>query len=44
MDELPFKSAKSDSIAKALGIDEKTARQWVEEVRTQLEKKIGDLK
>ena len=44
MDEVPFKSVKSDSIAKALGIDEKTARQWVEEIRAQLEKKIGDLK
>nr|WP_294522481.1 hypothetical protein [uncultured Rhodopila sp.] len=43
MDEMPFKSSKSDSIAKALGIDEKTARQWIEEIRTQLEKKIGDL-
>lgn len=43
MDELPFKSTKSDSIAKALGIDEKTARQWIEEIRTQLEKKIGEL-
>ncbi len=43
MDGLPFKSIKSDSIAKALGIDEKTARQWIKEVRTHLENKIGGL-
>jgi RNA polymerase sigma factor (sigma-70 family) len=43
MDEVPFKSIRSDSIAKALGIDEATARQWIEEIRTQLKKKIGEL-
>ena len=44
MEGVPFKSKKSASIEKALGIDEKTARQWIEEMSTQLEKKIGDLK
>lgn len=44
MDEVPFKSKKSDSIAKALGIDEKTAREWIEEIQTLLKEKIGDLK
>lgn len=33
MDGLPCKSKKSDSIAKALGISEKTAREWVKEVQ-----------
>jgi hypothetical protein len=40
---VPFKSKKSDSIAKALGIDEKTARQWIEEIQALLKEKIGDL-
>jgi len=44
MDELPFKSKKSASIAKALDIDEKTAREWIEEVQALLKEKIGDLK
>ncbi len=43
MDELPFKSTRSDSIAKALGIDESTARQWIKEIQVQLIAKIGDL-
>ena len=42
MDGLPFKSKKYDSIAKALGIDEKTARLWIEEIQKQLKNKIGD--
>ncbi len=42
MDDLPFKSKKYDSIAKALGIDEKTARLWIEEIQNQLKNKIGD--
>jgi DNA-directed RNA polymerase specialized sigma24 family protein len=42
MDGLPFKSKKYDSIAKALGIDEKTARLWIEEIQKQLKDKIGD--
>ena len=36
MDELPFKSTRSNSIAKALGIDESTARQWIKEMQVQL--------
>ena len=43
MDELPFKSTRSNSIAKALGIDESTARQWIKEIQVQLIAKIGDL-
>jgi RNA polymerase sigma factor (sigma-70 family) len=42
MDGLPFKSKKYDSIAKALGIDEKTVRLWIEEIQQQLKNKIGD--
>lgn len=42
MDDLPFKSKKCDSIAEALGIDERTARQWIEEIKKQLKAKIGD--
>jgi hypothetical protein len=33
MDDVPFKSKKSASIAEALGISEKTAREWVKEVQ-----------
>lgn len=36
MDGVPYKSNKSDSIARALDISEKTAREWVKEVREQL--------
>ena len=43
MDELPFKSTRSNSIAEALGIDESTARQWIKEIQAQLAAKIGDL-
>jgi DNA-directed RNA polymerase specialized sigma24 family protein len=42
MDGLPFKSKKYDSIANALGIDERTARLWIEEIQKQLKEKIGD--
>lgn len=42
MDDVPFKSKKHHSIAKALGIDEKTARLWIEETKAQLKEKIGD--
>ena len=42
MDDLPFKSKKFASIARALGIDERTARQWIEEIKKQLKAKIGD--
>ena len=41
-DDLPFKSKKYDSIAKALGIDERTAREWIEEIKKHLKAKIGD--
>jgi RNA polymerase sigma factor (sigma-70 family) len=44
MDRLPFKSKKYDSISGALGIDERTARQWIEEIKKQLKAKIGDRK
>jgi RNA polymerase sigma factor (sigma-70 family) len=43
MEELPFKSIRSDSIAEAMGIDEKTARQWIMEIQAQLKAQIGDL-
>ncbi len=43
MDDVPFKSKKHHSIAKALGIDEKTARLWIEEIKAQFKEKIGDL-
>ncbi len=43
MDDVPFKSKKHHSIAKALGIDEKTARLWIEEIKAQLKEKVGDL-
>jgi hypothetical protein len=33
MDGVPFKSKKTECIADALGISEKTAREWVKEVR-----------
>jgi len=43
MDGLPFKSKKYPSIAKALDVDEKTSRLWIEEIQDQLKEKIGDL-
>jgi DNA-directed RNA polymerase specialized sigma24 family protein len=42
MDDVPYKSKKSNSIAKALGIDETTARKWIREVQEQLKEKVGD--
>lgn len=36
MDDIPFKSKKTQSIAKALGIEEKTAREWIKEVQALL--------
>ena len=36
MDDVPFKSMKSDSISAALGVSEKTAREWVREVQALL--------
>ena len=38
MDGVPYKSKRSASIAEALGISEKTAREWVKEVQDQLSK------
>ncbi len=37
MDGIPFKSKKSSSIAAALGISEKTAREWIKEVQALLQ-------
>jgi hypothetical protein len=37
MDDVPFGSKRGNSIAKALGVSAKTAREWVEEVRQILE-------
>lgn len=50
MDGLPYKSKKSDSIAKACGVSDKTAEHWIEEAQKLLEnveevkelKKVGD--
>jgi RNA polymerase sigma factor (sigma-70 family) len=36
MDDIPFKSTKSESISAALGVSEKTASEWVKEVRALL--------
>jgi 5'-3' exonuclease len=38
MDEVPYKSKRKgvDSIAGALGISEKTAREWIKEVKDTL--------
>jgi hypothetical protein len=33
MDDVPFKSKRSDSIAKAVGVSSKTAEAWIKEVR-----------
>jgi hypothetical protein len=41
MDEIPFKSKRSISIASALGISEKTARDWIEEIQEILKTKVG---
>ena len=41
MDDVPYKSKKSNSIEKALGVDEKTAREWIHEVREHLKGKVG---
>ncbi len=42
MDGLPFKSTRSNSIAEALGINEKTARAWVAEAQELLKQTMGD--
>lgn len=36
MDGVPYKSTKTPSIATAMGIDEKTAREWIKEVKALL--------
>jgi DNA-directed RNA polymerase specialized sigma24 family protein len=36
MERVPYESKKGTSISKALGISEKTAREWIGEVQTQL--------
>lgn len=45
MDDVPFGSKRGDSIARALGISAKTAKQWVEEVQEilQSDPEIQDL-
>jgi hypothetical protein len=42
MDGVPFKSKRCHSIAAALDISEKTARQWIKEVQEFLKSKMGD--
>ena len=42
MDGVPFKSTRSDSIANALGVSERTAREWVGEVKEFLKPLLGD--
>jgi hypothetical protein len=42
MDDVPFKSKKANSIAKALGISDKTAEHWIGEVQELLKTKVGD--
>lgn len=42
MDGVPYKSLKSHSIAAALDISEKTAREWIKEVQVLLKSKMGD--
>ncbi len=43
MDGVPFKSTKGPSIEKALGISERTAREWVKEAQEILKKYKGDV-
>jgi DNA-directed RNA polymerase specialized sigma24 family protein len=42
MDGVPYKSKKSNSIAEALGISERTAREWIKEAQELLQRKMGD--
>lgn len=42
MDGIPAKSKMTTSIASALGISDKTARTWINEVQTILKTKVGD--
>ncbi len=41
MDGVPYKSTKFNSIEAALGVSERTARQWVKEVQEFLKTKLG---
>lgn len=43
MDGVPFKSTRSDSIAEAVGISERTARQWIKEAQELLKRQMGDV-
>eukprot|EP00456_Euglypha_rotunda_P009637 TRINITY_DN1222_c0_g2_i1.p1 TRINITY_DN1222_c0_g2~~TRINITY_DN1222_c0_g2_i1.p1 ORF type:complete len:239 (-),score=34.65 TRINITY_DN1222_c0_g2_i1:48-764(-) len=42
MEGLPAKSSRTDSIAAALNIDEKTARTWIDEIQEILKLRAGD--
>lgn len=42
LDGVPFKSKRGSSIAGALGVSERTARQWVKEMIETLNHKLGD--
>jgi hypothetical protein len=37
MDDVPFKSDRGNSIAKACGVSEKTARKWIKEIEAELQ-------
>jgi hypothetical protein len=37
MDDIPLKSNRSESIAEAVGVSDKTARAWIEELKHLLE-------
>lgn len=43
MERKPFKSSKGGSISEALGVTERTARQWVKETKEHLKKYKGDV-
>lgn len=42
MDDVPYQSKKTDSIAKALGVSAKTIEKWIGEVKQQLSDILGD--
>jgi hypothetical protein len=42
MDGVPFKSKRTNSIAKTLGVSDKTAEHWIAEVQEILRRKLGD--
>ena len=39
MEDVPYKSGKAHSIAKAVGVDESTVRDWIAQVREELKKR-----